>query len=589
MRRFFLNYSLWWLAVAASFTLVLLTANSGIDFKDFEIEDPAGNVRPTEVPFLVEGRGRSIYDLRGELVLDWFSPRVFDLVPDDQLQTLTVNGEKVDLSQYSEDRLRDVNRGVTLDLGGLLHAGTNLIEVRFEDFGGQMGMALRHSSQDWRNVLLWLGWATLLGSVAAGILRRLGIRTNHSVLYVLIAFGSLIQVWYVFTYNPVDHIFSDPERHWSQGIDVLRRDLMALTDPIGYQLYVALVAKFTLKIPELVAYCASILALLGPWLWYRFFRELQSDKTAALAGWAFLSLLPSWTTIYSYFMQETLMLPLLGAALWATWRCRRKGDVATFGVMTFLWIAVGLTRGIAIPMAAVACTWLWFAQDQKIKKALYSSLILLLIMGPLTYRSYQTVHHFAPHGMGHLNVIYAQSGKKVIEINVERVGRWGFGSPSTGAKPFSPFSDWMTQRSGTVKVEVDLQNGLADWQAAMDKVDMSWSDYAWILKENVILLFFTESWPDTRAGRFVDDVGSVMRWLWAPLFLLTIVALMVDARKFRGQWMLPAIIAAWFIVQVIIPIVVNEGRYRKPIEGLMVAQTILWFGVRREKIRPASK
>ena len=67
-------------------------------------------------------------------------------------------------------------------------------------------------------------------------------------------------------------------------------------------------------------------------------------------------------------MQETLLLPLLGAALWATWRCRRKRDAASFGIMIFLWIAAGLTRGIAIPMAAVACTWVWLEQDKNSAK-----------------------------------------------------------------------------------------------------------------------------------------------------------------------------------------------------------------------------
>ncbi|MEY4590884.1 MAG: hypothetical protein RL497_2960 [Pseudomonadota bacterium] len=575
------NHYRWWLALAAALVLVFLTANSGISFKSFEIEDSAGHARSTEMPFLIQGAGRSIYQLKGELVLDWFSPRTFELVPDDELQRLVVNGKAVDLSQYPKERLRDVNRGVTLDLGGLVQAGANQIEIQFEDYSGEMGMAVHRGTYDWRTVFLWLAWLTLVGCFVVAVLRRLGLSAAHSVLYILIAAGSLIHVWYVFTYNPTDHIFSDPERHWSQGIDVLRADLMALTDPIGYQLYIAFLGKFTLKIPALVAYCTSILAVLAPWLWYKFFRELQANKTAALAGWAILSLLPSWITIYAYFMQETLILPLLGAALWATWRCRRKGDVASFGLMIFLWVAAGLTRGITIPMAAVACGWLWLEQGLKFKKALCSSLILLVIMGPLTFRSYQTVHHFAPHGMGHLNVIYAQSGKKVIDIDVQRTGRWWFGSPSTGAKPFAPFSDWMTQRSGTVEVKVDLKNGMTDWKAAMDEVAMSWSDYGWILKENIIFLFFADSWPDTRAGRLVDDVSSVMRWLWAPLFLLAVVLFVVNARKFRRNFLLPAIIAAWFIVQALIPIAINEGRYRKPLEGLLVAQLILAIGMRR--------
>lgn len=571
----------WWCMALAALFMALVTASAGLGFKNFTLADSAANTRSVNMPFLVQGSGPAHYVLRGELVLDWFSPRVLDLVPDDKLLQLSVNGTAIDLSAYSEERLKDVNRGVTLDLSEFVHTGTNNIEIQFEDFSGQMGMNLRRSPLDGRTLFLALAWTTLLFSLIAAASQQIGLRTDRVLLYALIVAGGLIKVCYIYTYNPVDHIFSDPERHWVQGIEVLRRDLMAFTDPIGYQIYVGLLAKFTLKMPELVAYCTSLLALLTPWLWYRFLREVQPNKNLALAGWAFLSLMPSWTSIYAYFMQETLLLPLLGAALWATWRCRRKRDAASFGIMIFLWIAAGLTRGIAIPMAAVACTWVWLEQDKKFSKAFYSILIFLFVLGPLTFRSYYMVRHFAPHGMGHMNVIYAQSGKKVIEVDVKDVGRWIFGSPSTGAKPFAPFSDWSTQRTGTVEVKVDLTKGYADWKTALNDIHMSRSDYAWILKENLIFLFFADSWPDTRAGRLVDDLQSIMRWLWAPLFVAVIVLLVINGRKLRGQWLLPSIIAAWFIVQGVIPIAINEGRYRKPIEGLLVVQLVVLASMRR--------
>ena len=43
--------------------------------------------------------------------------------------------------------------------------------------------------------------------------------------------------------------------------------------------------------------------------------------------------------------------------------------------------------------------------------------------------------------------------------------------------------------------------------------------------------------------------------------------------------MLPSLILAWFVVQGLIPIVPAEGRYRKPLEGLLVAQFVLIFGL----------
>ncbi|HNG61671.1 MAG TPA: hypothetical protein PKZ52_17745, partial [Cellvibrionaceae bacterium] len=174
---------------------------------------------------------------------------------------------------------------------------------------------------------------------------------------------------------------------------------------------------------------------------------------------------------------------------------------------------------------------------------------------------------------------------KVIEVNVIDVGRWGFGSPSTGAKPFAPFSDWMTQRTGTVEAEVNFNKGKGGWRPALDSVHMSLSDYLWITKENLIFLFFADSWPDMRAGRLIDDLSSIMRWLWAPLFIFAIIVLIKDAKKLRRQWLLTAVIAAWFVVQGLIPIAINEGRYRKPLEGLLVAQIVLWLAARQGAIR----
>ncbi|HNG58347.1 MAG TPA: hypothetical protein PKZ52_00885, partial [Cellvibrionaceae bacterium] len=411
-----LRRPLWAVLVAAALLLGFLSHSLVIQLHNFSIKSAAGEPSPINVPFLKQGTGAMDYVVKGELTLGWLAPSLYNVIPDDLLLKLVINGQEVDLSDQPYERLKDVNQGVTLNLGRFLHTGSNSIEVHFRDFSGDMGLTIKTSPLDVRVLGLFIAWVLVASIAAVALLQCFGLSRVRSVLYWLIAAGSVIRVAYIFTYNPLDHIFSDPQRHWEQGTEVLRRDLMALTDPIGYQIYVGALAKLSVKLPELVAFYTSLLALLGAWFWYRFLRELQGSKTLALAGWAFLSLLPSWTAIYAYFMQETLFIVLLGAALWATWRCRRKADAASFAAMVFFWTAAGLTRGIAIPLAAVACTWLWFLQAGKVRKALYSSAILLFILGPLTARTYPLVHHFAPHGMGQLNVIYAQSGKKVIEV-----------------------------------------------------------------------------------------------------------------------------------------------------------------------------
>lgn len=402
--------------------------------------------------------------------------------------------------------------------------------------------------------------------------------------YLVLVLSTGYRIAYIIEFNPIHHIWSDPQRHWEHGVDVLRQDPMVMTDPILYQLYMSALAKLTLQHPPLVAFYTCLLAIFTPWIWYRFFRELQPSKLIAVAGWAGIAVIPSWISIYGYFMQETLMLPLLGAALYYTWRCRRKQTVSSFGLMILFWVLAGLTRGICIPMAAVAATWLWLEQPEKVKKASCALLIFAVALGPLAYRSYQFMGIVAPHGVGQLNIIYAKSGAKEIKIAYQRQGaRWNYGfmSPALLVAPLAPLSDWQTQREGKHWAAVDLDKGGESWKKQLDRVDLSLSDYLWITKENAIFLFFAPSWPDSNRGRWLGEVNYQTRWLWAPLFTICCVWTFIRLRRQPRQWLLPSIILAWFLVQTLLPISVNEGRYRKPLEGLLIAQLVLLAASRR--------
>lgn len=406
------------------------------------------------------------------------------------------------------------------------------------------------------------------------------------VVYTLLVIGYVFRAMYVAEYDPMRHIWSDPQRHWEQGVDVMRDDPMSLTDPVLYQLYIGAFAKLTYGNHHLAAYYTILLAFLMPWLWYRFFRELQPSKDMALVGWVAITWLPSWLSIYGYFMQETLMLPLLGAALWATWRCRRKATLNAFLLMVFMWIVAGLTRGVCIPMAAVAATWLWFAQDQKVTKAIASLVVLGLILGPLTYRSLDKMNMIAPHGIGQMNVLYAKSGKKELQIKYTRKGAvwfYGYGSPATGSKPFAPLSDWQTKRQGQVHVTINVDKGMEDWNREAEETPMSFRKYLWIASENLILLMFDPSWPDSNLEYPVGLANYWMRWIWLPLGVFILGWAIVSWRRHPQRWhradlLLPAVFLGWFLVQGLLPLAVNEGRYRKPYEGFMVAHLVLLAG-----------
>jgi hypothetical protein len=415
----------------------------------------------------------------------------------------------------------------------------------------------------------------------------LGRRLWRALLLVLLLAACVYRVALIVRYNPVDNIWSDPQRHWEQGIDTLRYDPMSVIDPILFQVYIGALAKLTLKLPVLVAYFTALLSLVGPWLWYRFLRELTHDRDASLAGWVVLAALPSWSAIYSYFMQETLMLPLLGAALWTTWRARRKGDLRSFLWATAAWILAGLTRGICLPLGFLALAWTWLSQPGKLPRAVASSVLAASIFVPLSIRSEWTCNMIAPHGIGTMVQLYHRSGAQIIEMEFRRQGaywKYGFASPAVLRSPFEPFFDWKSLRTGTVTFSVDMDHGSRDWKKAMDSLP------PWTLKraaaltgENLILLFFSQTWPDTNTERFIGVANSWERWLWAPL---TLAALALTLARWRRQrdWLLPVLLFTWFAVQGVFPLCVNEGRYRKPFEGLLVAQcAVLLAGARRSQ------
>lgn len=575
-----------WLAVLfISCVLTYVSSGLSLDLSDFELQHN-GVQETVKLPLSKTSRlegGK--YELHGKIAFGWWASKILHITPDDRVTQIVINGTKIDLSHISEESLSDWSNGFTLNAEPYVTEGHNSISIAFIDYGGNglMGMKIQPRLAGWKTLVISVFWLSLI-FIALMMARPAGIPKWHLALYFLIVLGAVLQIWTIYTYNPMDHVWSDAQRHWEQGTETLRSDLMSNADPIMYQLYIGALAKLSLGLPGLVAFFTSLLAVLTPWLWYRFFRELQSNKTLALAGWAFLSLLPSWMSIYTYFMQETLLLPLLGAALWATWRARRKGTTTSFALMVILWILAGLTRGIAIPLAAVSCTALWLTQEHRLKKVLVSACILSLTLGPLTYRSYQTVNHFAPHGMGHIASIYARSGNKEITLHIparDRGPTYGFGSPSTGEKPFAPISDWETRRQGVIVVDVDLEKGREDWEKAYQQAAMTWDEALWIVKENLIFLFFGSSWPDNNESRLLDRISIHMRWIWAPAFLAAIIWTFMIRRRLRHQWLLPSLIAVWFIVQGLFVISLNEGRYRKPFEGLIVAQFILLAGASR--------
>ena len=413
-------------------------------------------------------------------------------------------------------------------------------------------------------------------------------------IWIAIIIGELAHLITPFIHNPINHIWSDPGRWWEYASSGIDTPPLALIDAPFYQAWLSFIAKFTLDITELTALYAALLSAITPWLWYKFLREILDSKRLALFGWALIALIPSWIGIYSYFMTETLLLPLMGLGLWLSFRSMRKKDLNSFLLAVLIWTIAGMTRGIAAPIAVAITSFVWLQQDNKLISALLASLFVSVILGLSGFRTYSKIGVFSPLGIPVMNQIYARSGAQEVNIHLESKQKgvhfiYGFGSPSINEKPFLPISNWHSVRSGKVVINIDLDLNGTSWAQEKERLAKeSTKNIIHLQAENLIFLFFGSSWPDNNPNYLFDRLSNLTLFIWAPLFILVTALLIRNIIQGHRRYSLPILTALllWFVVQGLTLISVNEGRYRKPIEALLIAGLLLSV---QKKARPNSK
>lgn len=70
------------------------------------------------------------------------------------------------------------------------------------------------------------------------------------MLVALLLAACGVRVWLVFQHNPMDHLWSDPGRHWNHGVRPLDTAPMSAIDAVVYQIYVGALAKLTVGQPR---------------------------------------------------------------------------------------------------------------------------------------------------------------------------------------------------------------------------------------------------------------------------------------------------------------------------------------------------
>ena len=385
----------------------------------------------------------------------------------------------------------------------------------------------------------------------------------------------LLRLLYPHFNSPLHHLFSDPQRHWDNGVNFLHPSIMGSGDPFLYQLWLFLLTR----VPDnqaLVETMTGVLCAAMPYGWYRALKELM-PRLPALCGAIVIGLVPGFLGIYAYFMNETLLLTLGGFAFWATFRAQRKRTTGAFLLACVLWLAAGFTRSMALPLGLVCLLSVWLPQPQpqRLRRAAAGLVVLLVFLVPAGLHGRENLHFFAPFGNPYLNHIYAISGRKEIAIDLGPLGHYGFGCPSFYNPTFYPFSDWTTSRTGTVAIAVDTAAGRSGWVREEQRVAAEQAFPRWrIAAESLAYLALGQAWPDNDRTTVLGWLTVWTRWLWPPLILLVAVA--AARRRFSGpEWLLPLCalgMTAYFLVQ---QQGVLEARFRKPLDPLYVAAAVI--------------
>ncbi len=385
--------------------------------------------------------------------------------------------------------------------------------------------------------------------------------------------------------NPMDVLFSDPARHWENAKSFLTPGAQGASNPYLYQLYLFVVQRVTHESKLWIGLVTAVLSVSYPLLWYLFARSACRNRINALRFATLLCWLPSHISIFSFFMNETLILPLTGLALWLTQRTLRTGSPGSFVGTATAWTLGVLTRSVVGPVGLVCVAASWF-------RVRAGRLIALAIAGAITaalvaaasIHAHVVLKRYTPFGDNSVVAIYFVSGAREYTINVKGYGQYVFSSPSLYNSPFKPFADFKSIREGIVPVTLDPELHGDDVRITLrNQTERNLKKLPRLVFENVVYFSFGHPWPTAGA---INDRADVIclhaRWIWAPLIVLSFLGSVLYIAR-RGVAFVPLLAIGFiFTCYVLGQMTIMEGRYRMPLEPVVLLVPIwLWDSRRR--------
>jgi hypothetical protein len=190
--------------------LIILSALYDYSFTDFTMTRTGYDKQPADLPFLkVSDRPNGVYKLEGNVALSALSPKTYNIIVDDRLLDLKINGVDVDLSKIPDEHLYDWQHGFDIDLSTYLTEKINSVQFHFQDYTGLYGVRMLSDFSEPRLIPFRIIWILCLGILLWNALIFLGIRKDLAVL-VILGIGARIAYTIITDFNVRGH---DTDEH----------------------------------------------------------------------------------------------------------------------------------------------------------------------------------------------------------------------------------------------------------------------------------------------------------------------------------------------------------------------------------------
>jgi hypothetical protein len=394
----------------------------------------------------------------------------------------------------------------------------------------------------------------------------------------MVFLGLVGRIVNILVLSPLNPTSSDAQRHVHDALNLAHLDPIAALDLPVYQLWLSGV----LSNNYLAVMSQILLSLLTPFIWWLWMRLCLPRGRWALAGLAIFALLPSWCAIFSFFMPETILLPLFGLGLCFSWLADKYRTMPLYMVSAVIWGLAITTKPTVAACFLAVLVWqsrhLIQHRRKELAIAAVGAQIIIAsgIYAIVPYRNYQTFQAwiFGPAFLPY-NQIYYLSGKRSLHAKAlfnglqgnEQYAEFNILAPTLTPEchPVEPVSEWQSSREGECYVQIDYRQ-----PGYYPKMHCSLSKRLQLTFENWLFFFFSDSWPDNVLNNWMCILEHCMRWLWLPL-TLALLLMAMPCRMYTMPVVLALITTSFFLLQ---QSWILEGRYRKPWEGLLIVASL---------------